>query len=668
MKLRHSISVVFLFLVLGLHAQVLNKSWRSIIHDKSDVWFSTEEASQIADNVLLYQKDIGGWPKNIQMHLPLSQKEKEVLINSKKEGNGATTDNGATIQEMLFLSKMYAQHQDERYRISFLKGLDYLLEAQYDNGGWPQFYPLREGYYSHVTYNDDSMVNIMNLLWELKNNTNYYVIKPTKTQLENVNTAFNKGIDCILKTQYKQNGILTAWCAQHDEVTLQPAKARAYELPSLSGAESAKIVTLLMAVENPSEEIITAVNSAVQWFEKTKITGLREDRFYNDQGKLINKKMVPDASAPAIWARFMELDDNTPFFCDRDGVKKATIEDIGLERRNGYAWYVNHPQKVLDAYPKWKKKYVFTQSKKPSNEYKIIVAQDGSGDYSSIQEAINNTKSFPYNRVTIFIKNGIYKEKVKVHEWNPNLAIVGESKEHTIITYDDYFNKVGLGRNSTFFTYTLLVEANNVILKNLTIENASGDVGQAVALSVFSDEVAIVNCKLLGNQDTLYASGKGKQYYKDCYIEGTTDFIFGSATAFFENCQIHSKRDSYITAASTPKESEYGYVFKNCKLTASEQVNEVYLGRPWRIFAQTVFINCDMGNHILPVGWHNWSKEDAEKTSFYAEYKNYGLGFQPEKRINWSYQLSKRQAKKYTLKNVLGKLNKNTQKEWYEIL
>ena len=658
--------VIGLCFFTGISAQVHDKSWRNIIHTKDAVWFQSDEAKQIAENVLLYQRNIGGWPKNVQMHLPLSQAEKEELLKQKETNEETTTDNGATIQEMLFLSKIYAQTKDERYKNAFLKGLGYILEAQYDNGGWPQFYPLKKGYYSHITYNDNSMVNIMNMLHHFKKNTDYYSIKLPKAQLERVNDAFRIGVDCILKTQYKQNGVLTAWCAQHDAETLEPAKARAYELPSLSGAESAHIVMLLMSIENPSKEIINAVNSAVAWFEKVKITGLRKDRVYNDVGKIIDKRMIPDENAPAIWARFMELEDNTPFFCDRDGVKKATLAEIGDERRNGYAWYRSDPQMVLDAYPNWKKKYDLSQKNSPSNPFKIVVAQDGSGDYTSIVEAIKNTKAFPYDRITIFIKNGVYKEKVKIHEWNQNLALVGESKENTIITYDDYFNKVGLGRNSTFYTYTLLVEANNVILKNLTIENSSGEVGQAVALSVFSDEVAVINCNLLGNQDTLYASGKGKQYYKDCYIEGTTDFIFGSATAFFENCEIYSKKNSYITAASTPKDSLFGYVFKDCKITADKAVDKVYLGRPWRVYAQTVFMNCELGKHILPIGWHNWSKPEAEKTAFYAEYENKGEGYKPSERVEWSHQLTKREAKKYTLKNVLGKYKETSKKEWYE--
>ena len=659
--------VVFFAFSSILQGQVHNKSWRDIANKKEDAWFSSDEAKAIAENVLLYQKNIGGWHKNIQMQKPLSETEKKELIASKSRAKGCTTDNGATIQEMIFLSKMYKYVPDERYKTAFLKGLNYILEAQYNNGGWPQFYPLKKGYYTHITYNDDSMVNILNVLNHLKDGTDFHSIKPSKEILSKVNKAFDKGIDCILKTQYKQNGVLTSWCAQHDENTFLPAKARAYELPSLSGAESAEILLLLMTIENPSQEIITSINSAVAWFEKVKINGLREDRLYNEAGKLINKKMIPDENAPAIWARFMELDTNTPFFCDRDGIKKATLAEIGKERRNGYAWYKTEPQLVLDQYPKWKKNNASKNIKTPENPFKVVVAKDGSGDYVSIQEAINNAKSFPYDKITIFIKNGVYYEKIKIHEWNSNISLIGESTVNTIITYDDYFNKLDLGRNSTFYTYTLLIEANNVILKNLTIENSSGEVGQAVALSVFSDEVAVVNCKLLGNQDTLYASGKGKQYFKNCYIEGTTDFIFGSATSFFENCQIHSKKDSYITAASTPKDSLFGYVFKDCKLTANENVKEVYLGRPWRIYAQTVFINSDLGKHILPIGWHNWEKPEAEKTTFYAEYNNKGKGFQPEERVQWSHQLKKLEAKKYTLKNVLGKY-KTSKKEWYEEL
>lgn len=289
-----------------------------------------------------------------------------------------------------------------------------------------------------------------------------------------------------------------------------------------------------------------------------------------------------------------------------------------------------------------------------NTDFYKIVAQDGTGDYVSIQAAINDCVSFPNERITIFIKNGVYKEKIKVNEWNTNIILLGESRVNTIITHDDNFNKMGVGKNSTFLTYTLLIESNDVILKNLTIENASGAIGQAIALSVISDNVMVVDCNVIGNQDTLYASGKGRQYYKNCTIEGTTDFIFGNATAYFDCCEIKSKKNSYITAASTPEESKYGFVFQSCHFIADSNATKVYLGRPWRIYAKTVLLNCILEKHIDPEGWHNWSKPEAEKTTFYAEFQSVGDGANTNNRVQWSHQLNQIEAKKYEMKQCLG--------------
>lgn len=300
--------------------------------------------------------------------------------------------------------------------------------------------------------------------------------------------------------------------------------------------------------------------------------------------------------------------------------------------------------------------FLYSQvEKKQVDDFYSVVAQDGSGNFTSIQEAINASKSFPYKRKTIYIKNGIYHEKIKIHEWNTNLSLIGESKENTIITYDDYFNKVNLGINSTFYTYTLLVEGDSFVAQNLTIKNASGEVGQAVALALNANNIIISNCSILGNQDTLYVTGNNKkQYLTNCYIEGTTDFIFGAATVLFENCIIHSLKNSYVTAASTPEGVDFGFVFKKCKLTASANVTSVYLGRPWRIFAKTVFLECDYGNHILPEGWNNWSKPEAEISSFYAEFNCHGEGSKTDKRVSWSRQLNKSEVKKYNMETILG--------------
>jgi pectinesterase len=661
-NLKKNINLFFCLLAICTSAQVHNKSWENITDQEEGSWFASDDAKAIAENVLLYQREIGGWPKNIQMQNPLSSDEKKNLIALKKDLNDITTDNRATYQEMVFLSKIYRQIPDERYKNAFLDGLNYLLTAQYENGGWPQFFPTPKGYYSHITYNDDSMVNILSILKEIKNKSDYFSIKPSDAILKKVEVAFNKGIDCILKTQYLQNGVLTAWCAQHDENSLLPAKARAYELPSLSGQESVNIVLLLMSIENPSKEIITAVEQAKIWFEKTKITGYKEVRIPIENSKKPEKILVKDSNAEPIWARFMNLEDNVPFFCGRDGIKKASYAEISQERRLGYSWYNNRAKKILNDYPAWKiktdvwaKKVELEKNTVPKDEFNIIVAQDGTGDYKSIQEAINHSPAFPYRRISIKVKNGVYYEKVKIPEWNPSISLIGESKENTIITYDDYFNKINLGRNSTFYTQTFLVEGDDFIVQSLTIKNTSGPVGQAVALAINANRTLISNCNILGNQDTLYLSGTdSKQYFSNCYIEGTVDFIFGKATALFENCTIHSLKNACVTAASTPEGIAYGFVFKNCKLTSDPKITDVYLGRPWRIYAKTVFINCDLGKHIKPLAWDNWSKTESEKTSFFAEYNCRGEGFQPTKRVLWSHQLNKIEAEKYTIENCMG--------------
>ena len=282
---------------------------------------------------------------------------------------------------------------------------------------------------------------------------------------------------------------------------------------------------------------------------------------------------------------------------------------------------------------------------------RIVVAADGSGDFYTIQEAIDAVPKTDQT-VEIFIKNGIYKEKIVVPEDMSNIHFLGEDPEKTVITWDDYSGK---GDISTFTSYTMQILGNDILVENLTIENSEGLRGQAVALDVRGDRCAFVNCRIIGNQDTLYTAGKGThQYYKNCHIEGTTDFIFGSATAVFQDCDILCKKNSYITAASTPQESQFGYVFLNCKFSAAQGVDKVFLGRPWRDYANVVYLNCDLGGFIRPEGWHNWSKPERETTAFYAEYHNTGAGADTNERVAWSHQLTDQQAKKYTVENILS--------------
>ncbi|HKJ45402.1 MAG TPA: pectinesterase family protein [Balneolales bacterium] len=299
--------------------------------------------------------------------------------------------------------------------------------------------------------------------------------------------------------------------------------------------------------------------------------------------------------------------------------------------------------------------FISVPSLKANSKYKtyITVAKDGSGDFTSIQKALQSCKSFPYKRITIYIKNGVYHEKVRVPSWNAKITMIGQSKDKTIITYDDYFKKINKGRNSTFYTATMLVRGNDFVAKNLTIKNSAGPVGQAIALYLLADRVTIINCRILGNQDTLYLSGENfRQYFKNCYIDGTTDFIFGEATAVFDDCEIKIKDNSYITAGSTPHGVKYGFVFKNCRLTAVKGVNNVFLGRTWRQYAKTVLLNCWLGPQIRPKGWYDWNNPKADRDSFYAEYHSKGPGANSKDRVSWSHQLSKSQVQQYTLKNI----------------
>ena len=293
----------------------------------------------------------------------------------------------------------------------------------------------------------------------------------------------------------------------------------------------------------------------------------------------------------------------------------------------------------------------------------FTVAQDGSADFKTIQEAVNAVRDLSQQQVKIFIKKGIYKEKLVVPSWKTKISLIGESKENTIITNDDYSGKpfpggvdpYGKDKYSTYTSYTVLIEGDDFTAENLTIQNTAGRVGQAVALHVEGDRATVKNCRLLGNQDTLYtATENSRQYYLDCYIEGTTDFIFGEATVVFQNCTIKSLVNSYITAAATSARQKFGFVFFDCRLEADSTAKKVYLGRPWRPNAKTVFIRTQLGEHIRPEGWDNWRNPENEKTVLYAEFASTGAGARKGNRVTWSKQLTPKEVKKYTLENIFA--------------
>lgn len=256
--------------------EISYKKWVKEAPRLEDSFFTTPKAKEVAETVLLYQQPTGGWPKNINFFQTPDNKEKALEI--KNDVNASTIDNGATTTEIIYLSRLYNATHDETYKEAAIRGLDYLFEAQYENGGWPQFYPRPKGYYVQITYNDNAMINVMNLLRDVSNGKSPFTYLPESTR-QKAQKAIDKGVECILKTQVKQHGKLTVWCAQHDRETFAPAKARAYELPSLSGAESANIVIYLMQLPNPSAEVIQSIESAVQWFKDSEIKGIKIESF-----------------------------------------------------------------------------------------------------------------------------------------------------------------------------------------------------------------------------------------------------------------------------------------------------------------------------------------------------------------------------------------------------
>jgi pectinesterase len=316
---------------------------------------------------LISQRELGGWEKNQPYHHYFSDSLKAYYLQAKAE-KGGTFDNGSTITELRFLANMYAHTNDPRYKQAFEKGLNYIFLAQYKNGGWPQYFPVKDPedeilldktqpYSMHITYNDNAMVNIMRFLRDIySDNRAFAALKIDHKTKEKAKKAFDIGVQCVLNTQIKVNGQPTVWCDQHNEKTLAPANARAYELASFSGSESVGIVLLLMDIDHPSKKVVDAVNGAVKWFEDHKIEGIRID-IKTDTDGLKDRMVVKDEKAPPIWARFYDLKTGRPFFSSRDGIKRDSLADISYERRNGYNWYTYAPAEVINKYPEWQQKW-----------------------------------------------------------------------------------------------------------------------------------------------------------------------------------------------------------------------------------------------------------------------------------------------------------------------
>ena len=352
MKFPPVLVALTLGLTAGLPAVTGAVRWNEINRQPAD-WYASPEARGIAASILQYQTKEGGWPKNTDMTKAPSA---EFLASDKYDHRSPTFDNGGTLTQLRYLALFVTATKDETARAAFERGFDYVLGAQYENGGWPQYFPLIKGYYTHITYNDNAMINILTLLREAAEGRRPFAFVDEARRAKAA-AAVAKGIACILRTQVKQDGKLTAWCAQHDEKTFEPAWARNFEPPSLSGAESVGIVKFLMGVDQPSPEVIAAIEGACAWFEAVKIRGLRIENFTGPAGER-DRHAVADPAAAPLWARFYELGTNRPLFLGREKVYYYDFNEIERERRVGYVYLSTWPADLLAKdYPRWRKKH-----------------------------------------------------------------------------------------------------------------------------------------------------------------------------------------------------------------------------------------------------------------------------------------------------------------------
>lgn len=533
-------------------------------------FFKTEEARRIGDQVLLWQRNTGGWPKNIDMVTPMTDQQKAEVLADKDRRDDSTTDNDATNVQLGYLAHLYKATGDTKYRDSFRKGVEYLLSGQYENGGWPQFWPEQRDYQPHITYNDDAMVNTMTLIRDIADGKEpYNGDLCDKAQIKRMKRAFDKGVECILATQIVADGVPTVWCQQHDHVTLKPEYARAYELPSFCSQESASIVRLLMEISNPDKNIKKAVHSAMAWFDKYKLTGLAYRRVLID-GKMEAQLVDNPGSTEPLWARYYDLDNCHPFVCDRDGIPRRKLTDIGTERRNGYAWYSGRPAELYELYDEWADKY------DPSNKVEISLATKGANENGtislygypavneslfdvvvnrgeSIQAAIEKAPENGTEPFKILVKKGLYNEKVIIDR--PNIVLVGEHRDSCIIVGAEARDKKMVteyrGKRAPNGILCFTEDGNDCLISGLTVINNYGTTVTNTTTHQFAvygkgTRTIILNSNIISDgNDALSLWGKGDDdkggmyYHSDLYIRCPgVDFICPRGTCYATRCRF----------------------------------------------------------------------------------------------------------------------------------
>jgi PelA/Pel-15E family pectate lyase len=592
-------------------------------HEKED-FYKTEEARRIGDQVLLYQRVTGGWPKNINMSRPLTDEERVQVLRDKERRDDSTTDNGATNMQMLYLAKLYQATQVERYKEGVLKAVEYLLSGQYENGGWPQFWPEMHGYQMHITYNDDAMVNTMNLLRAVAQQKDPYQGLADEALRQRCMKAFDKGVECILKTQmHNKEGRLTVWCQQHYRDNYEPAPARAYELPSYCSMESASITKLLMSLPNPDERVKQAVHAAMAWFDKYKLTGLRIQRTGPWASMDGDTKLVEDADAEPIWGRYDDLKYCEPYVCDRDGLPRRRLEDIGHERRNGYAWFGSRPAELYPTYDKWADRYdpqhkvtvslktkganenglidMFRQPQKDLNDFDAVVKAG-----ERIQDAIEKAPLKPVRPFKIFIRKGLYQQKVIIDR--PNIVLVGEDRDSTCIvlaeTEDTRIVKEYHGQPVHHGVVVLQEGADDCVISGLTIYNNYGTVVEPgntkhqMAVYGRGTRTIVINSNIWADGNdalSLWAREGGMYYHADLYLRCPgVDFLCPRGWCYATRCRLYGDGRALIWHDGR-NNADQKLVITNSQFDAKRPTP---LGR-YHHDSQFYIVNCKLSENIL---------------------------------------------------------------------
>lgn len=637
MKTRHknnqTKTIILLILLMICHSMTAqprrdrrpsgNRSWRSTLNETRPDFFKTEEARRIGQQLMLWQRCTGGWPKNIDMVTPMTDEQKQKVAADKQLTDDSTIDNGATTQQMRFLARLFQQTGDKQTREAFIRGVEFLLSGQYEDGGWPQFWPNPHGYQVHITFNDDAIYNTMVMLRDMVQMKEPYQGKLTDKKLrQRMQKAFDKGVECILATQIRVDGQPTIWCQQHDHETLKPAKARAYELPSYGPQESASLVQLLMQLPNPDERVKQAVHGAMRWFDKYKLTGLRLVRTGWREGTP-DVKLVKDEHGGPLWARYYDLEHCEPYVCDRDGVPRRRLEDIGHERRNGYSWYGSHPAELYPLYDEWADRYDpahkvnISLSTKGANENGTLLMYNYRkpqrslfdavvGPEESIQAAIEQAPKPAEKPYKILILKGEHHEKVIIDR--PNIVLVGEQRDSTLLvlaetaktqTIREYHGKpVGNG------VIVLQEGADDCVISGLKVYNNYGTTVENTTthqMAIFgrATRTIVINCNVWADGNdalSLWAQGgNGMYYHADLNLRCPgVDFLCPRGWCYATRCRFYGDGRAIIWHDGRG-DKQKKLVITNSTFDAKRPTP---LGR-YHHDAQFFLVNCQLSQQIM---------------------------------------------------------------------